>query len=115
MGTVPITDNERPKCKLSPIGQLKCTLSGPKGLSCKLGSTRQLKCILSGSKGLNCTLSFAQSVEQPSYPGPYNARPSSSEQIFATKSKSMKQDFAVNPIPYFEVSNEYGTTVNIGG
>lgn len=36
-------------------------------------------------------------------------------QILQTKNKIVDENITVTEIPYFEVSNPYGTTVNIGG
>lgn len=53
--------------------------------------------------------------EWPEYDGVYEATPNSEEQIFDTSDKHMTDDFKINPIPYFDVSNEYGRTIYIGG
>lgn len=50
----------------------------------------------------------------PDYEGPYEATPMITEQFLETKDKSMLDDVTINPIPYQEVSNPYGTTVSIG-
>jgi len=47
------------------------------------------------------------------YLGPYSAVPAVYDQVFATKQKTMMDDFTVEEIPYAETSNNYGTTVII--
>lgn len=50
------------------------------------------------------------------YEGTYEIRPSIDGDILETKNKLMAKDVVVDPIPYYEVSNEQGgTTVIIGG
>lgn len=47
------------------------------------------------------------------YGGPYEVIPKTYEQVLATKDKNMEDDVTVHEIPYAEVVNEHGTTVNI--
>ena len=49
------------------------------------------------------------------YEGAYVVTPLSTEQTLETTGKTMQEDVTVLPIPYFETSNETGTTVYIGG
>lgn len=52
----------------------------------------------------------------PEYAGSYEITPLAYEaQTLETKDKTMTENLTVLEIPLFEVSNEYGTTVNIGG
>ena len=52
----------------------------------------------------------------PDYDGSYEITPLAYEaQTLATKDKSMTANLTVLEIPIYEVSNEYGTTINIGG
>lgn len=52
----------------------------------------------------------------PEYDGSYEITPLAYEaQTLETKDKSMTADLTVLEIPIYEVSNEYGTTINIGG
>lgn len=54
--------------------------------------------------------------ELPEYSGSYEITPLAYEaQTLATRRKTLNDDLTVLEIPIFEVSNEYGTTVNIGG
>lgn len=47
------------------------------------------------------------------YPGPYDVIPKVNAQQLQTQSKLMRENVTVWGIPYEEVSNLYGTTVNI--
>lgn len=48
------------------------------------------------------------------YLGSYEVTPKNYEQVLPTKYKGMKDDLKVKEIPYFEVSNQFGTTLVIG-
>jgi hypothetical protein len=50
----------------------------------------------------------------PDYTGEYSVKPKVDEQILPTEHTSMQSDMTIEPIPYHEVSNEYGITVSIG-
>ena len=54
-------------------------------------------------------------VEYPTYPGPYEATPRVAAQSLKTSGQAMTDDVTIKAIPIYEVSNAYGTTVNIGG
>lgn len=50
------------------------------------------------------------------YVGPYKANPDWKQQEFKTKEKTMTDNFRVNAIPTYEVSNTAGgVTITIGG
>lgn len=49
------------------------------------------------------------------YEGEYEVIPKVKEQSLATKQKTMRKDVKVAEIPLHEFSNEFGTTVVIGG
>lgn len=51
--------------------------------------------------------------EKDYYEGPYVVTPKSQEQILNTKNKFLDDNVEVKEIPYFETSNEFGTTVYI--
>lgn len=53
--------------------------------------------------------------DMPDYEGEYEATPQMGEQTLNTKNKTMRDDFVVKPIPYYDVANEYGRTIYIGG
>lgn len=48
------------------------------------------------------------------YDGVYNVTPSQYAQELQTSHKMMERNVVVEKIPYFETSNEHGTTVYIG-
>lgn len=50
----------------------------------------------------------------PEYTGEYNVTPATEEQCLPTKNKLMRDDITVREIPYYETSNDTGTTVYIG-
>lgn len=52
-------------------------------------------------------------ISPDEYQGPYDVIPKVDPQQLATANKLMKQDVTVWGVPYEEVSNLYGTTVNI--
>lgn len=71
------------------------------------------------SAGISSTGTLSASVSAggtfPRYPGPYEAVPKTTSQIFRTNGYAMDSDFQVLAIPYFEVGNEFnGDTVVIG-
>lgn len=49
------------------------------------------------------------------YEGAYEADALFREQVFATRSKTMRDDFTVHAINYTEAPNDSGITVTIGG
>ena len=52
----------------------------------------------------------------PDYAGPYTITPQAHQaQTLPTAQKSLNENITVLEIPVYEVSNEYGITVNIGG
>lgn len=63
---------------------------------------------------LTATVCQSSGSEAPAYTDDYEITPTSREQILQTKDKFLKQDIVVKSIPYFETSNEEGTTVYIG-
>lgn len=50
----------------------------------------------------------------PLYNGEYTVVPKTVSQELLTKDKKMKDNVTIKSIPYFETSNEEGTTVYIG-
>jgi hypothetical protein len=58
----------------------------------------------------------AMTERLPDYDGEYTVTPLASiSQILQTKDKSLNENIVVLEIPVYEVSNEYGTTITIGG
>lgn len=88
----------RLRAVLTPIGTLRCTLTGGRRLSAQLSIERIIQ------------------NESETYPGPYVVDPSFANQILETAQKIMSDDVTVHPIEVSRVSNlSGGTTVYIGG
>lgn len=51
----------------------------------------------------------------PIYEGEYQVIPKANEQTLETKGRKMRENVTVNKIPMYEFSNNFGTTVVIGG
>lgn len=49
------------------------------------------------------------------YDGEYEVTPKTHEQHLATNQKFMEDDVTIKKIPYYETSNDYGTTCYIAG
>ena len=49
------------------------------------------------------------------YAGPYKVTPKVESQALSTADKHMTHDVTIEPIPYYEVSNQNGKTIIIGG
>lgn len=49
------------------------------------------------------------------YDGKYSVIPDTDAVVLPTKDKTMREDIKVFAIPYWETSNDTGTTVTIGG
>ena len=49
------------------------------------------------------------------YAGPYSVTPQTTEQVLETEGKAMSKNVTVKKVPRYDVSNESGTTVIIGG
>lgn len=49
------------------------------------------------------------------YEGPTTVIPTADQQVLGTKDLVVREDITVEPIPYYETSNDYGVTVIIGG
>ena len=56
---------------------------------------------------------YQSSSDFPTYRGPYIVTPTKYEQLLETQNKVMKADVKVKAIPYYETSNQSGTTVYI--
>ena len=53
--------------------------------------------------------------EADDYEGEYTVTPSGESQILETANKKLTDDVEVKAIPYYDVANEYGRTIYIGG
>ena len=73
--------------------------------------------VLSGSIVLEEILrgSLSMPVDYEDYTGPYAVTPKIVSQSLNTADKHMSSDVTIEPIPYYEVSNQNGKTVIIGG
>lgn len=54
-------------------------------------------------------------VGYENYIGPYKVTPKIEPQSLKTADKYMTQDVTINSIPFYEVSNQKGITIIIGG
>lgn len=59
-------------------------------------------------------VNYRQCLDYATYSGDYIVTPRSYEQTLDTSFKVLEDDVTVKQIPYFETSNEDGTTVYIG-
>lgn len=53
--------------------------------------------------------------EADEYEGAYSVTPTGDAQILETANKKMISNVEVKAIPYYDISNEYGRTIYIGG
>jgi len=53
--------------------------------------------------------------EADDYEGEYTVTPSCESQILETANKKLADDVEIKAIPYYDVANEYGRTIYIGG
>ena len=65
--------------------------------------------------GVSIAAGEAVRPDVPEYDGPYELTPKASSQTMETSGKLMSQDVVILEIPLYETSNDYGTTLNIGG
>lgn len=75
-----------------------------------------------GSATISCTMDTAAIVGNivveslvPYYDEPYSVTPKVNEFKLSTRGKAMSEDLVINPIPFYETSNEFGHTIYIGG
>lgn len=92
-----------------------------KAVSCVLSCDESLSGSLSAKGGLSGTLSKESGLSgklglpgHAVYAGDYNIIPKAFKtQVLETENKIMTNNVTVNEVPYFETSNETGTTVYI--
>lgn len=53
--------------------------------------------------------------EYPAYEGLYEVTPRAEAQTIETAKKLLEDDISIKAIPYYDVSNQYGRTIYIGG
>lgn len=85
------------------IDSLRATLIPNKTLTASLNSTTRIYGAVHLLDGYD------------SYNGSYEVTPKLTEQIIDVSDKKMDEDMIIKPIPFYEVSNEKGMTVIIGG
>lgn len=59
--------------------------------------------------------SLSMPIGYEDYSGPYTVTPKVESQSLSTADKHLSHDVTIEPIPYYEVSNQNGKTVIIGG
>ena len=89
------------------IGDIKstATLIGKISSKATLTGVMYTRTILSDSAECNIKVVHAT---LPNYQGEYEATPSLNDQTFLTNETSMRNDFVVHKIPYYEVENQSG-------
>ena len=70
--------------------------------------------ILTPNTNLNGTIINGEGTHKSYYSGSYEITPQTDSQTLETNNTIMTDDIEINPIPYQEVSNQYGKTVYIG-
>lgn len=70
--------------------------------------------ILTPNTNLSGTIINGEGTHKSNYSGSYELTPQTEGQTIETKNKIMTDNIEINPIPYQEVSNQYGKTVYIG-
>ena len=92
-------------------GPYKVTSEGT--LTGKIGSEGTLSGSIVSEGALSGSLSMP--VGYKDYTGPYEVTPKVESQSLSTADKHMVHDVTIEPIPYYEVSNQNGKTIIIGG
>ena len=64
---------------------------------------------------IRCRISIPKILGDGKYEGSYDVTPTTEAQTLETANKLLTANIKVKSIPYFEVSNQNGTTVYIGG
>ena len=102
--SIPIGYEDYPgPCKVTSEG----TLTG------KIGSEGVLSGSIVSEVALSGSLTMPVGYED--YTGPYEVTPKVESQSLSTEDKHMTHDVTIKPIPYYEVSNQNGKTIIIGG
>lgn len=52
--------------------------------------------------------------DMPDYEGNYSVTPTPQSQQLNTENKTLREDMIINPIPYYDIANQYGRTIYIG-
>lgn len=93
---------------LTSNADVKAVVSSKATLSIDIYSTPVLAHVSTGSV-------VVEHVDLPDYDGEYAITPSVAAQTLETANKTLREDIEINPIPYYDVSNEFGRTIYIGG
>ena len=92
---------------LTPHGKLVGKLSGGGTLSGSISTT---------VPAIGGSITVPQGVGMLPYDGVTEVIPrADAEVVLPTMRRFVNDDIVVREIPYYEISNEFGTTVNIGG
>ena len=78
------------------------------------GLSKRINLDTDSTHAVRTTTGKVIAVEHDLYAGPYTVVPDQSMQVLETDKKNMAANVIVEPIPYYETSNEKGTTVYIG-
>ena len=100
-----------PECSISAA---VLSVSG-KGLSGTLNARPTLRGSLSPDEGLSTKLNVVTRTDAEVYDGDYEIVPSTDGETLPVNRKVMAHNIVFKAIPYYETSNEHGTTVYIGG
>ena len=82
-------------------------------LAGKIGSEGTLFGSIVSERALSGSLSMPVGYED--YTRPYEVTPKVESQSLSTADKHIAHDVTIEPIPYYEVSNQNGKTIIIGG
>ena len=89
--------------------------SGVPQLTGLVSSSGTISASLQAVPEISGRLSVVTVTDAEPYEGEYEVLPRTDSQTIPVKSKLMKRDLTVDPIPFYETSNPTGTTVYIGG
>ena len=93
-----------PKSRANLEGEIKskASLAGDISSRCIMGDVEVGKVVIKHD-------------EADDYEGEYIITPSGESQILETANKKLADDVEIKAIPYYDVANEYGRTIYIGG
>lgn len=99
--------------KIGSEGTLSGSVVSEGTLTGKIGSEGTLSGSIVSEGVLSGSLSMPVGYED--YTGPYEVTPKVESQSLGTADKRMAHDVTIEPIPYYEVSNQNGKTIIIEG
>jgi hypothetical protein len=100
---------------ISPCGALNGKISSDAHLTSSMSGKGSMEAQIFENGSLAATLSMVSKVDAEPYSESYEVLPAVNGSTLNTRNKFMKRDISIGPIPYYEVSNATGMTVNIGG